>query len=133
MNERAMTGPKTANGSDERKIMVTTGPRSLLGTSSPITMPKDSWAAAARPLHRFAAMSMLTFLATAPMMQPTRLSTMEDCTIHLRPKMSDSRPTIRKPMQEPSVHTVATQLMSLLLPRSALISASVLAGSTQPR
>jgi hypothetical protein len=52
---------------------------------------------------------------------------------HLRPKMSDNRPTNVKPIANPAVQEMPTQIMSGEGPIAALISVSVLAGNTHPR
>jgi hypothetical protein len=52
---------------------------------------------------------------------------------HLRPKMSDNRPTNVKPIANPAVQEMPTHMMSGEGPMAALISVSVLAGNTQPR
>jgi hypothetical protein len=109
MNFRAMMGPKTANGSEDMKTRVTIGPLCLLGTSSPSTIPKESWPAAATPLQALAAMSVSMECAVAPTMLPMILRTVVPITIHLRPKISESRPTSRKPTAEPRIQTVPTQ------------------------
>lgn len=112
---------------------MTMGPRYLFGTSSPRKMPKESWPAAERPLQALAPINISTLRAHAPMMQPMIERPVVPMTTHLRPNMSDKRPTRRKPMQLESVQMVATQLMFGEFPRSALMIVRVLAGNTQPR
>jgi hypothetical protein len=52
---------------------------------------------------------------------------------HLRPNMSDNRPTNVKPIANPAVQEMPTQIMFGDGPMAALIRVSVLAGNTQPR
>lgn len=102
-------GPNTANGKELINTSVTMGPRCLFGTSSPSTMPKDNWPAAATPLQALAAIRVSMVCAVPPTMLPTILSIVVPMTIHLRPKMSDRRPTSRKPTADPRIQTVPTQ------------------------
>jgi hypothetical protein len=140
-----------ANGMDEKNTNVTIGPLCLFGTSSPSTIPKDSCPAAAMPFIRLAPTRVSMFCAVPPTMHPARDSTLVQSTIHLRPKMSDKRPTRRKPIAEPMVQIVATQFrfwegpMSSLIKRlpigqdgytqdmNTTITYSVFAGNTHPR
>jgi hypothetical protein len=71
--------------------------------------------------------------ALAPMMFPTRPSIDEQMKNHLRPKMSDNRPTSVKPMANPAVHEMPTQIMSGDGPIAALMRLSVFAGRTHPK
>ena len=100
---------------------VTIGPLCLLGTSSPKTIPNESWPAAAMPFIKLAPTSVSMFLAVPPTMQPSIESTLQPMTIHFLPKMSERRPTSRKPIAEPMVQIVATQFKSVDGPISALI------------
>ncbi|KAL3301948.1 fungal trichothecene efflux pump [Colletotrichum asianum] len=86
-----------------------------------MTMPNDNCPAAAMPLQTLAAMRVSTVWAHEPIMQPIRPRIDVPSTIHLRPYRSESRPTRRKPIELPMVHMVATQLMFLEGPRSALM------------
>lgn len=117
-----MAGPKTANGSDERKTRVTMGPLCLLGTSSPRMMLNESWPAAAMPLHTLAPIRASTLLAVAPMMHPIRDRAFVPMVSHFRPKMSLRRPKRRNPTPDPSVQAVATQLMLGEGPIASLMS-----------
>lgn len=117
-----MAGPKTANGSDERKTTVTMGPLCLLGTSSPRMMLNESWPAAAMPLHTLAPIRASTLLAVAPTMHPIRDRAFVPIVSHFRPKMSLRRPNRRNPTPDPSVQAVATQLMFGEGPMASLMS-----------
>lgn len=85
------------------------------------------------PFNNMAAIRAPTEGAVAPMMHPTNDNVLQPRTIHFLPKMSLSRPTSRKPIPDPRVQAVATQLMSGDGPTSALMRESVFAGKTQPR
>lgn len=71
--------------------------------------------------------------ALAPMMLPTRPRTDEQMKNHLRPNMSDRRPTRVKPIANPAVQEMLTQMMSGDGPIAAFMRARVLAGRTHPR
>jgi len=112
-----------ANGMDEKKTNVTIGPLCLFGTSSPSTIPNESCPAAAIPFIKFAPTRVSMLCAVPPTMQPHSPNTFVPMTIHFLPKMSDKRPTRRKPIALPIVQIVATQLRSLEGPMSSLIKA----------
>jgi len=84
------------------------GPRCLLGKSSPSTKANDSWPAAAMPLSSIAGISCSTLWAVTAMIHAITQSELDMRHIHLRPKMSERRPTSRKPTPEPNVQAVAT-------------------------
>lgn len=91
----AYKGDLPAKGNDDKNTTVTIGPLCLFGTNSPSTIPKESWPAAASPFIRFATISVSIRWAVPPTMQPTRPRIEVPMTIHLRPKMSERRPTSR--------------------------------------
>lgn len=76
---------------------------------------------------------MSILLAFAPIMFPTRPSIDEPMKNHLRPKMSDSRPTSVKPTANPAVHEMPTHIMCGDGPMAASMRPSVFAGRTHPR
>lgn len=71
--------------------------------------------------------------ALAPMMFPMRPRTEEAMKNHLRPKISDKRPTSVKPIAKPAVHEMPTQMMFSEGPMATLMRLRVFAGRTQPR
>jgi hypothetical protein len=76
---------------------------------------------------------MFMLCALAPMMFPIRPSIDEQIKNHLRPKISESRPTSVKPMANPAVQEMPTQMMSGDGPIAALMRLNVFAGRTHPR
>ena len=75
-------------------------------------------------------MMLLTLGATAPVMEPRRPRTDPRMKNHLRPKISESLPTMRKNTAPPQMLTKGTQLMFGDGPMSALILPRM--GATRP-
>lgn len=96
-------------------------------------MWNESWPAAARPLIEFVAMSMLMLWALAPMIVPIKPSTEDTMKNHLRPKISESRPTSVNPIANPAVHEMETQIRFGEGPIAWLIRDRVFDGRTHPR
>lgn len=71
--------------------------------------------------------------ALAPMMLPTKPRRDEQMKNHLRPNMSDRRPTSVKPIAKPAVQEMLTHMMFGDGPMAALMRLKVLDGRTQPR
>lgn len=92
MSERAITGPKTPNGSVLKVMAEFTGPLARLGTSSAIKIGNDNWPEAANPLRVLAAIRVLTLLAVAPTIAPMRPRVLKTIKNHLRPNISERRP-----------------------------------------
>ena len=128
----AMTGPKAATWKDEKKIDTTHRGLCLLGTSSAIATVNEICTAPARPLSRLPPMIVSTFEAVAPMIAPIRAKELPMMKNHLRPKMSERRPTIRNPTARPRVYARATHVMLGDGPMDLLIRASEFEGRTQP-
>ncbi len=128
-----MTGPKQAIGKEEEKIATTQRGRCLLGTSSEIATVKERCTAPESPASVFAPIRSSTCLAVAPMMAPTRAKTLPPMKNQRRPKMSERRPTIRKPTDRPSVKERATQEMFTEGPMSASMTAREFDGKIHPR
>lgn len=77
--------------------------------------------------------NMLMLCALAPIMFPRSPRTDEQMKNHLRPNMSESRPTSVKPIAKPAVQEMLTQMISGDGPIAALIKLKVFDGSTHPR
>ena len=105
----------------------------VFGTNSPKIMWKDSCPAAATPLIAFVAINVSMLCAVAPIIFPIKPRMDETMKNHLRPKISDNRPTSVNPIAKPAVHEMETQIRFGDGPMAWLMSERVLEGRTHPR
>ncbi|KXT05062.1 hypothetical protein AC579_1021 [Pseudocercospora musae] len=105
--------------------------RYFIGTSSATTQKKDCWKATATPIRVSAPMIVLTFIATAPSIEPMRPRKDPKMKNHRRPKISQSLPTIKKNTAPPQMLTRGTQLMFGEGPMSASMAPRM--GATRPK
>lgn len=143
-------GPKPRTGKAAKRIPPTQSGRCLLGTTrssisesflnnrhvlalhSGIAMVNEICTAPARPFKAFAAMSAPIDPAVAATMFPTTANIFPPMKNHLRPKISDRRPTSRKATESARVLESATQLMFLDGPKSVFNKPRTFEESTQP-
>ena len=98
-----MTGPKQAISNEEKKIHTTHSGRCLLGTSSAIATVKEICTAPASPPRILPPMRSSTRFAVAPIIAPIKANELPIMKNQRLPKISDSRPTIKKPTLRPKV------------------------------